>query len=313
MQAPFWSQGLNRYAYTFNDPVNNTDPSGFQAAGEIGLLIGQDKITYSSGEIGMSIVGPSSTGAAPASAAPAGAGSTGTSAPITGAEAAGSGAALSSVLGMTGSVLNTVRKALEGGYLGQKSTPSSSSQTTSPTGQQAANSTPPRVGTDAASANDPVEVPAQPSNQAFAPKAGNPILSDPAFQITDTSETWEAGLDIATTFVPGPGSAKTAVTVGRGVAKKAGEVLSRLGRSRESAARLARKAAEAEEAIGIHGVSTTAGPPGGPASQAARSSVEQHFPVHNTPTRADPLHRTVELPKPVTEAAADLFNRIFGR
>ncbi|MGB7213721.1 MAG: RHS repeat-associated core domain-containing protein, partial [Gammaproteobacteria bacterium] len=27
-QAPFWSQGLNRYAYAFNDPVNVTDPSG---------------------------------------------------------------------------------------------------------------------------------------------------------------------------------------------------------------------------------------------------------------------------------------------
>jgi uncharacterized protein RhaS with RHS repeats len=28
-QAPYWSQGLNRYSYVFNDPVNNTDPSGF--------------------------------------------------------------------------------------------------------------------------------------------------------------------------------------------------------------------------------------------------------------------------------------------
>ncbi len=28
-QAPFWSQGLNRYSYVFNDPVNLTDPSGF--------------------------------------------------------------------------------------------------------------------------------------------------------------------------------------------------------------------------------------------------------------------------------------------
>jgi RHS repeat-associated protein len=33
MQAPFWSQGLNRYAYVFNNPVNNVDPSGFQADG----------------------------------------------------------------------------------------------------------------------------------------------------------------------------------------------------------------------------------------------------------------------------------------
>ena len=29
MQAPYWSQGMNRYAYVFNDPLNATDPSGF--------------------------------------------------------------------------------------------------------------------------------------------------------------------------------------------------------------------------------------------------------------------------------------------
>jgi hypothetical protein len=43
MQAPFWSQGLNRYAYVFNDPVNSVDPSGFQvdAAGSgAGILMG---------------------------------------------------------------------------------------------------------------------------------------------------------------------------------------------------------------------------------------------------------------------------------
>jgi hypothetical protein len=91
------------------------------------------------------------------------------------------------------------------------------------------------------------------------------------------------------------------------------EILKRLGTSKESAARLERKAAAAETVLGIHGVSVTAGIPLGPASFAARTLVEKHFPVHDTPTRADPLHRTVALPKPVTQTVADLFNQVFGR
>jgi RHS repeat-associated protein len=36
-QAPYFSQGLNSYAYAFNDPVNHVDPSGFDTyLGEIG-------------------------------------------------------------------------------------------------------------------------------------------------------------------------------------------------------------------------------------------------------------------------------------
>ena len=73
-----------------------------------------------------------------------------------------------------------------------------------------------------------------------------------------------------------------------------GERLKRLGTSRESAARLARKAAESEAFLGIHGVSVTAGAAVGPASEADRSDVEAHFPVWETPTRSDPLHRTME-------------------
>jgi hypothetical protein len=80
-----------------------------------------------------------------------------------------------------------------------------------------------------------------------------------------------------------------------------GDNLKRLGTSRESAVRLGRKAAEAERSLGIHGVSVTAGTPIGPASSADRSEIERHFPVRDTPTRADPDHKTVELPKPVDE------------
>ncbi len=38
MSAPFQSQGLNRYGYVLNDPVNLTDPSGFAVAQICGLL-----------------------------------------------------------------------------------------------------------------------------------------------------------------------------------------------------------------------------------------------------------------------------------
>jgi len=36
MESPFWSQGLNRYSYVFNSPLNLIDPSGFQAESESG-------------------------------------------------------------------------------------------------------------------------------------------------------------------------------------------------------------------------------------------------------------------------------------
>ena len=34
MESPLWSQGLNRYSYVFNNPLNATDPSGFYAETE---------------------------------------------------------------------------------------------------------------------------------------------------------------------------------------------------------------------------------------------------------------------------------------
>ena len=35
MQTPYWSQGMNRYAYVFNDPINATDPSGFISMSDV--------------------------------------------------------------------------------------------------------------------------------------------------------------------------------------------------------------------------------------------------------------------------------------
>lgn len=96
------------------------------------------------------------------------------------------------------------------------------------------------------------------------------------------------------------------------------EQLKRFGLEPETAAELAEQAAAAEvhPRIRTHGVSVTARsvpPHRTDVCVANRSDVEKHFRVRNTGTTRDPLHRTVELEKPVTTAAAELFNRVFGR
>ena len=73
------------------------------------------------------------------------------------------------------------------------------------------------------------------------------------------------------------------------------------------------KTGEMRVRVAAHGVSVTAGSSTGPVSRAPREVVEQHFAVHDTPTRNDPSHRTVALPKPVTQEIAALFNSLFGR
>jgi hypothetical protein len=91
------------------------------------------------------------------------------------------------------------------------------------------------------------------------------------------------------------------------------EQLKRFGTDPESAEKLATQAAAALGVLGVHGVSVTARDTTAPAGVARRSEVEALFPVHDTPTRRDQLHRTVELPHPVTPEVAELFNRLFGR
>ena len=91
------------------------------------------------------------------------------------------------------------------------------------------------------------------------------------------------------------------------------EVLKRFGTDPESVDRLAEQAAAALSTIGIHGVSVTGRETAAPASRANRIDVAKVFRVHDTRSRRDPLHRTVELPIPVTQAVVDDFNRLFGR
>ena len=93
----------------------------------------------------------------------------------------------------------------------------------------------------------------------------------------------------------------------------ADEILKRFGAEPESADRLAAQAAAAQRVLGVHGVSVTARQTSDPAGRAKRADVEQVFRVHDTPTRRDPLHRTVESPQPVTPDTADVFNQLFGR
>lgn len=92
-------------------------------------------------------------------------------------------------------------------------------------------------------------------------------------------------------------------------------VIYRQGDSFETATRLERKATEAENSnIKIHGVSGSTTKPDVPCSSATCGELEAAgFKVHDTPTRADPNHVTIELPKPVTSEDAQRFNGVLGR
>ncbi len=106
------------------------------------------------------------------------------------------------------------------------------------------------------------------------------------------------------------------------------DLLVRRGRSWESARRLAGHSARAEAGgrarNGVpygHGVSVTspeanrrlARDPSDAVQATRRAFEDAGFEVRYTPTDTDLDHHSLQLPKPVTEATATLFNTILGR
>lgn len=83
----------------------------------------------------------------------------------------------------------------------------------------------------------------------------------------------------------------------------------------ESAEELMRQARLAERHAwtgNTYGVSATTKETSG-CDKVIRSALELHFRVLDTPTIMNPDHKTIELPKPVSDAVAELFNSLFDR
>ncbi|GAA1392376.1 hypothetical protein GCM10009639_23890 [Kitasatospora putterlickiae] len=99
------------------------------------------------------------------------------------------------------------------------------------------------------------------------------------------------------------------------------DVFVRRGTSWESTGRLERMASEAEATGRLpYGVSVTVPESNealsrnpADASTATKGAIVAHFELRYTPTKADKMHHTVVLPKPVQAEAQGAFNRAFGR
>jgi RHS repeat-associated protein len=97
----------------------------------------------------------------------------------------------------------------------------------------------------------------------------------------------------------------------RSVGRQGEEILHRFGTEIESVEKLAEEARRAEANNYPHGVSVFNRPhKKHDSSTARRSDMESAFPVEETGREG---HRTVVLPKPVTQVVADTWNRMLGR
>jgi hypothetical protein len=87
--------------------------------------------------------------------------------------------------------------------------------------------------------------------------------------------------------------------------------LFRFGLEPETVQELALQAAAAENRGFPHGVSVFSRSDRPDRVTASVEDVEEKFALHKT--GVNPFHFTIELPKPVTQSVADLFNGLFSR
>jgi RHS repeat-associated protein len=196
MQAPFSTQGLNRYSYVFNDPINATDPSGFQVAFNPGTFtMGGESVSATpwAVNLGGGGGGGSALGSGGSSAA-AGAGS---------ATAGQVASTLGAGAGLASSIAQTVSTGIGFGRPGYSYTAAPASQ--APTTASATRSTQHAVGQNQGGVGPSTADEWGPapdlSNTAGpyapAPPVANQILSNPEFRVTDTSGTWQTALEVA--------------------------------------------------------------------------------------------------------------------
>ena len=125
--------------------------------------------------------------------------------------------------------------------------------------------------------------------------------------------------DAAAILAPGvPGGAGLGIRAGRMASDAAtlapDTLVYRIGEDWESSTRMSRKAGESEAVTGIHGLSASTNKHAIACVAATCGALrDAGFAVRATPSKSDPGHVTIELPKPVTKDVAKRLNETMGR
>jgi hypothetical protein len=198
LQAPFFSQGQNRYAYVLNDPINLTDPSGF-AFDTSGDVFAQGHIVGDSMSLGFGAAVGGGLAYGIASAFGGAAAATASSMPVNLAGAVPDFLAPKSI----GPAMNTVQLALDVADVISPDAPAGARSQTVPTPRQATRTrSSAQRASKANKGQAPIPRPApaptaqpidamQPWQLGHLPRSGNQRLNDVANNFVDTSSTYE--------------------------------------------------------------------------------------------------------------------------